>query len=65
MSTCPNDHDHELIERLLKMYREGDDPERIITVLGEERTRRLKQLREASRDAATYDRLVAKYGRQR
>jgi hypothetical protein len=64
VSTCPNGHDHEVLERLLKMYLQGDDPETIVTALGEEQTRRLKQLREDARDAATYDRLLHKYGRR-
>jgi DNA-binding phage protein len=65
VSTCPDAHAHELVAKLLKMYLQGDDPDMIVAALGEEQTRRLKQLSEAAREAETYDRLVNKYGRQR
>jgi hypothetical protein len=62
---CPHEDDHRLVERLLAMYLDGADPSRIVSALGEEQTRRLKQLREDAREAETYHRLVAKYDRKR
>jgi hypothetical protein len=62
---CPHEDDHWLVERLISLYLAGADPAHIVSALGEEQSRRLKRLRQGACDAATYDRLVTKYGRQR